>query len=111
MEKIKQNHKISSNQVDPIRSVPKVELVNINEWHKAWPSTKTLTIKWEKSDLGWIKNEKAEVQLFGYYEEDDGPHFDFLQKLGTDLENTGKCFCLTWGLAMSNKKKFKYFSR
>ena len=64
-------------------------MVNINEWHKAWPSTKTLAIKWEKSDLGWIKNEKAEVQLFGYYEEDDGPHFDFLQKLGTDLENTG----------------------
>jgi len=65
--------------VDPIRAEPKVELVNVAEWYKALPSSKTLEIRWEKGDLGWGKNEKIEVQLFGYYEEDDGPHFDYLQ--------------------------------
>ena len=65
--------------------------MNVKEWYKALPSSKTLAIKWEKGDLGWGKNEKVEVQLFGYYEEDDGPHFDFLQKLGPEMENTGNC--------------------
>ena len=54
-------------------------MVNVAEWYKALPSSKTLEIRWEKGDLGWGKNEKIEVQLFGYYEEDDGPHFDYLQ--------------------------------
>jgi hypothetical protein len=43
------------------------------------PSTKTLAIKWNREDLGWSRNESVDIQLFGYYEDIDGPHWDFLQ--------------------------------
>lgn len=64
--------------VDPIRCEPKVELVNQEEWFKPLPSTPNLAIRWKKEDLGWSRNETVDVQLFGYYEDDDGPHWDFL---------------------------------
>jgi hypothetical protein len=65
--------------VDPIRSTPKVELINPTEWFKPLPAGNTLAIKWNRDDLGWSRNETIDVQLFGYYEDDDGPHWDFLQ--------------------------------
>ena len=43
------------------------------------PTTKKLAIKWNREDLGWSRNESVDVQLFGYYEDIDGPHWDFLQ--------------------------------
>jgi hypothetical protein len=58
--------------------MPKVELVDVDEWMKPVPKGKTLAIKWNKEDLGWSRNETVEIQLFGYYEE-DVPHWDFLQ--------------------------------
>ena len=67
------------NLVDPVRSSPKVELINPTEWFKPLPSTETLAIRWNKEDLGWSRNETVDVQLFGYYEDDEGPHWDFLQ--------------------------------
>lgn len=75
--------------VDPIRSPAKVELVDELEWYKPLPRSKKLAIKWNKEDLGWSRNETIDVQLFGYYEDDDGPHWDFLQILGDRLENNG----------------------
>lgn len=62
-----------------MRCAPKVELVDRENWFKAFPSTKSLAIKWNRDDLGWSRNETVDVQLFGYYEDADGPHFDFLQ--------------------------------
>lgn len=79
--------KASFTVVDPIRSPAKVELVNPTEWFKPLPSTNTLTIKWRREDLGWSRNETVEIQLFGYYEDEDGPHWDFLQPLGDYIPN------------------------
>lgn len=75
--------------VDPIRSPAKVELVDELEWYKPLPRSKKLAIKWNKEDLGWSRNETIDVQLFGYYEDDDGPHWDYLHDLGHRLENNG----------------------
>jgi hypothetical protein len=55
---------------------------------KSLPKTKTLSLKWDKNDLGWSRNETVEIQLFGYYE-DEVPHWDFLQTLGERVPNTG----------------------
>ncbi len=74
--------KASFSIADPIRCPPKVELLNYDEWFKPEPSTKSLAIKWDKSDLGWSRNETVDIQLFGYYEDDEGPHWDFLQVIG-----------------------------
>ena len=65
--------------VDPIRAEAKVELVNPTEWFKPLPATKTLAIRWNKEDLGWSRNETVDIQLFGFYEDDDGSYWDFLQ--------------------------------
>jgi hypothetical protein len=65
--------------VDPIRFTPRVQLVDVQQWFKAFPTTKNLAIRWDRSDLGWSRNESVDVQLFGYYEDEDGPHWDFLQ--------------------------------
>jgi hypothetical protein len=65
--------------VDPLRCAPKIELIDRDQWFKPVPTTKKLAIKWNRDDLGWSRNESVDVQLFGYYEDIDGPHWDFLQ--------------------------------
>lgn len=64
-------------------------MVNIDEWFKVIPSTKTLALRWNRDDLGWSRNESVDIQLFGYYEDEDGTNWDFLQTLGMKVENNG----------------------
>lgn len=75
--------------VDPLRCSPKIELIDRENWFKPLPSTKKLAIKWNREDLGWSRNESVDAQLFGYYEDADGPHWDFLQTIGDKIVNNG----------------------
>lgn len=96
--------------VDPIRAETKVELVNSEEWFKPLPSTKTLAIRWNRDDLGWSRNETVDVQLFGYYEDDDGPHWDFLQILGDRVLNNGYYEFLVeenWSVDQNRAKRYR----
>jgi hypothetical protein len=65
-------------QVDPLRYPAKVEMVNINEWHQREASGR-LIIRWNRFDLSWAESDLVDVDLWGYYEDDQGPHWDYLQ--------------------------------
>ena len=56
-------------------------------------------MQWNREDLGWSRNETVDVQLFGYYEDDDGPHWDFLQVLKK------KHFVKSYNINIGIKKK------
>ncbi len=62
-------------------------MVNVQEWFKPLPSTSSLQIKWNRDDLGWSRNETVDVHLYGYYEDEDGPHWDFLQVNSSQKSN------------------------
>ena len=51
---------------------------NIRDWHEI-ASPPRLIVKWEKTDVSWLESDLVDVELWGYYEDDDGPHWDFLQ--------------------------------
>lgn len=70
--------KTEFNIVDPLRYPPKVELVNINDWHSQ-SSPARLLIKWNRHDLSYAESDLVNVELWGYYEDDLGPHWDMIQ--------------------------------
>ena len=63
--------------MDPLRYPAKVEMVNINEWFQA-SSPARLILKWDRFDLSWAESDPVDIDLYGYYEDDYGPHWDHL---------------------------------
>jgi hypothetical protein len=55
-----------------------VELVNIRDWYYSSTSGRLL-IKWDKFDLSYAESDLVDIELWGYYEDDSGPHWDFIQ--------------------------------
>lgn len=53
-------------------------MVNIGDWHEI-ASPPRLIIKWDRFDLSWAEFDLIDIELWGYYEDDNGPHWDFLQ--------------------------------
>lgn len=53
-------------------------MVNIADWHEI-ASPPRLIVKWDRFDLSWAEFDLVDIDLWGYYEDDDGPHWDFLQ--------------------------------
>jgi hypothetical protein len=53
-------------------------MVNINEWHSQ-ASPPRLVIKWDRHELSYAESDLVDIELWGYYEDDNGPHWDFLQ--------------------------------
>jgi hypothetical protein len=53
-------------------------MVNINEWHQREASGR-LIIRWNRFELSWAESDLVDVDLWGYYEDDLGPHWDYLQ--------------------------------
>ena len=51
---------------------------NIRDWHEI-ASPPRLIVKWEKTDVSWLESDLVDIELWGYYEDDYGPHWDFLQ--------------------------------
>lgn len=74
--------------VDPIRFPPKVQMVNINDWHDI-SSPPRLIINWNRNDISWAEADLVDIELWGYYEDDTGPHWDFLELLGNKKLNKG----------------------
>ena len=64
--------------MDPLRYPPKVELVNIKDWHKRDPPSR-LIIKWDRHELSYAESDLVNIELWGYYEDSYGPHWDLLQ--------------------------------
>ena len=65
-------------QVDPIRFPPQVELVHMTDWFQQEPPGR-LVLRWIPFDVSWIESDPVNIELYGYYEDDYGPHWDFLQ--------------------------------
>ncbi len=53
-------------------------MVNINEWHSQ-SSPPRLIISWDRFDLNYAESALVDIELWGYYEDDTGPHWDLLQ--------------------------------
>lgn len=53
-------------------------MVNIADWHEI-ASPPRLIVKWDRFDLSWAEFDLVDIDLWGYYEDDEGPHWDFLQ--------------------------------
>ena len=53
-------------------------MVNINEWHSQ-SSPPRLIIAWDRFELNYAESALVDIELWGYYEDDSGPHWDFLQ--------------------------------
>jgi len=53
-------------------------MVNINEWHSQ-SSPPRLIISWDRFDLNYAESALVDSELWGYYEDDSGPHWDCLQ--------------------------------
>jgi hypothetical protein len=51
---------------------------NIRDWHEI-ASPPRLIVKWDRFDISWLESDLVDVELWGYYEDDSGPHWDFLQ--------------------------------
>ena len=64
--------------VDPIRFYPQVEMVNMKEWFQQ-DSPSRLVLKWAVHDVSWLESDPVNIELYGYYEDNEGPHWDFLQ--------------------------------
>lgn len=65
-------------QVDPFRYPPLVELVDIEKWYEVSVPGR-LVIRWDKIDIGYGESDLVDIELWGYYEDDYGPHWDFIQ--------------------------------
>ena len=52
-------------------------MVNLEEWFQAG-SPPRLIIKWDRFDLSWAENDPVDIELYGYYEDSYGPHWDRL---------------------------------
>jgi hypothetical protein len=64
--------------VDPLRYPARVELgESIRDWHNTKTSGRLL-VKWNRFDIGYGENDLIDIELWGYYEDDSGPHWDFL---------------------------------
>ncbi len=61
-------------QVDALRYPPKVELTNINDWHMQ-ASPPRLIVRWDRNELSYAESDPVNIELFGYYEDDNGPHW------------------------------------
>ena len=53
-------------------------MVSINDWHSQ-ASPPRLIIKWDRHELSFAESDLVDIELWGYYEDDNGPHWDFLQ--------------------------------
>lgn len=38
-----------------------------------------LVVRWNRLDLGFAETDFVDIELWGYYEDDDGPHMDLIQ--------------------------------
>lgn len=66
--------------MDPFRYPGMVELVNIEDWYKI-SGPGRLVIRWDKFDISDFESDLVDIELWGYYEDDTGPHWDLLQVL------------------------------
>ena len=64
--------------MDPFRYPPLVELVDIEKWYQV-SGPGRLVIRWDKIDIGYGESDLVDIELWGYYEDDYGPHWDFIQ--------------------------------
>jgi hypothetical protein len=71
-----------------LRYPAKVEMVNIHDWHDQ-SSPPRLIIKWDRFELSYAESDLVDIELWGYYEDDSGPHWDFLQIIGKKKLNKG----------------------
>ena len=74
--------------VDPIRYPAKVQMTNIHDWHDI-ASPPRLIINWDMVDISWAEADLVDIELWGYFEDDAGPHWDFLELLGSKKLNKG----------------------
>ena len=63
-------------------------MVNIRDWHDI-ASPPRLIVKWDRFDISWAESDLVDIELWGYYEDDEGPHWDFLEQLGSRKLNKG----------------------
>lgn len=64
--------------MDPFRFPGQVELVNIQDWYQLQGPGR-LMIRWNRPDVAYGESELVDIELWGYYEDDTGPHWDLLQ--------------------------------
>ena len=57
-----------------MRYPAKVELVNINDWHEL-SSPARLIVRWDRHELSYAESDPVNIKLFGYYEDNNGPHW------------------------------------
>lgn len=60
--------------VDPLRYPSKVELVNVRDWHMM-ASPPRLVIRWDRHELSYAESDPVDIELWGYYEDEYGPHW------------------------------------
>lgn len=52
--------------------------MNIKDWHDR-VSPPRLIVKWNKYELSYAESDLIDIELWGYYEDGNGPHWDFIQ--------------------------------
>ena len=60
----------------------------MREWHDSSTPAR-LVVRWNRFDLSFAESDLVDIELWGYYEDDDGPHWDFLQVIGKKKLNKG----------------------
>ena len=50
----------------------------MNDWFQTNAPAR-LIINWNKFDLSVFESDLVDIELWGYFEDDLGPHWDFLQ--------------------------------
>ena len=63
-------------------------MTNIHDWHDI-ASPPRLIINWDMVDISWAEADLVDIELWGYFEDDAGPHWDFLELLGSKKLNKG----------------------
>lgn len=63
--------------VDPLRFPPEVELVNVEDWF-SFKTEGRLNIKWDKLELSHAESDLVDIELWGYFEDENGPHWDLI---------------------------------
>jgi len=53
-------------------------MVNVQEWHSQ-ASPPRLIINWDRFELSYAESDLVDIELWGYYEDGEGPHWDFIQ--------------------------------
>lgn len=65
--------------------------MNILDWHDQ-VSPARLIIKWNRHDLSYAESDLIDIELWGYYEDGNGPHWDFIQVIKKRKRKSFKFF-------------------